>query len=114
MGIRAIEGVWRGELDAPGLDVVRLVDKLTSREALDVGFWEQLEGWMGDVWRSAPQPEPMEGVGRVTLKLLLQRPSALPRFEGISETLRMEQKAELRRICELARTEQPPPESSPP
>jgi len=109
MSIRAIERIWRGD-EAPGLDVVRLVDGLTSRETLNVDFWEELEGRMAGVWpRSASQPEPVEHVGRVTLRLLLQRPSALPRFERISEMLQMEQqKVELRRICELARTEQPP------
>ena len=114
MTVYAIERIWRGELDAPAVDAVRLLDKLMLREKLDVDFWGELEGQMEGVWQSVLQPEAMEGVGRVTLKLLLQRPSALPRFEGISKTLQMEKMVELRRICELARTEQPPPESPPP
>ena len=114
MSILAIECIRRGELDASGLDVVRLLDKLASGETFGVGFWEKLEGWMACEWRPELRPEPTEVVRRVTLKMLSQRPSAIQRFEGISDTLRVGRKAELRRLCDQARTEQLPPELSPP
>ena len=100
----------------------RFLDKLVLFVMLDVDFeprgmevvssleeaedWEKLEAWMVIAWRS-PQTKSMEDVGRVTLKLLLRRPCALPRFEHLCERiLRTDQKAELQRICDQARTGQ--------
>jgi len=88
-----------------------LLDKLVSREALDADLLEELEGWMVIVWRSVLRPEVVEDIERVTLGLLLRRPSALPTFEDISQGLQAGQKLELRQICDQARTGQPPPES---
>ena len=77
--------------------------------------WEKLEIWMVIAWQSQPLPQVEEDVGQVIHKLLLRRPSALPRLEDICETgmLRVDHKVELRRICDKARTEQSPSESSP-
>ena len=91
--------------------------------------WEKLETWMEIVWPSR-QTEPtedgspegelvedgsMEDVGRMTLKLLSRRPSALPRFENMCEMVGLRDNGdELRRICDQARTEQSSSESPPP
>ena len=76
--------------------------------------WAKMETWMAIAWRSL-LGESMEAVGRTTLKLLSRRPSALPRFENICGTgIRwVDQKVELRRICDEARTELLPSESPP-
>ena len=80
----------------------------------EVEDWEKLEVWMVIGWLSETT-ESMEEIGRVTLKLLLERPSALPSFEvqcntWLSGTSRG---AELRRICNLGRTGQMSSESPP-
>ena len=53
------------------------------------GEWEKLETWALIFWTCLPRsmagPRSMEYIKRVTLKLLSQRPSALPRFKGICE-----------------------------
>ena len=88
------------------------MEVMRSLEA--AGDWEKLEDWIAVAWRSWLE-ESIEDVGRVTLKLLSRRPSALPRFEDLCETrisLTNEQ-AELRRICGQVRVEQRHSESLP-
>lgn len=94
------------DLEPRGLEVMRSLG-----EAED---WEKLEIWVAIGWRS-PRAEPMEEVGRVTLKLLSQRPSALRRFEGIYEVgiIWWDRKIELGRMCEQARAKHSPSESLP-
>ena len=55
----------------------------------------------------------MEDVGRATLKLLSQRPSALPRFEDLCESRisSEDEQTELWSICGQVRAEQPHSES---
>ena len=91
-----------------GMEVARSLE-----EAED---WEKLEAWMTIAWQSTLWSKPMEYVGQATLRLLSRQPSALPRFENLCETgIRwMDQKDELRRICDQARREQSPPEPPPP
>jgi len=62
------------------------------------------------------EPMDAEELEQVTLKLLLRRPSALPRFEDLanSRALWMDQDVVLRRICTQARVERSPPEPLPP
>ena len=57
--------------------------------------------------------DPMEDIERLTHILLLQRPSALSKFEDMCETgvFHPECETELRRICDQARVEQSPLES---
>ena len=109
----------------------RLLDKLASARADDMNFapgdaevmeslekagdWEKLEVWMVSVWLSTGlTTELMQVVGRVTLNLLTQRPSALPRFEGLCTTVAAWWRGELRYICELAQTNRSASEASPP
>lgn len=109
----------------------RLLDRLVSSVPLDVDSalhtagvmksleeaedWEKLETWTVVALQSQPLSQ-LENIGQVVCKLLLRRPSALPRFEDLCEMgiLQMDQKDELRRICDRARTEQSPSESLPP
>ena len=100
--------------------------------------WEKLEVWMLLVWESLPwrgrltisvpedvtlkdtgsmedsqlveDVELMEDIDRLTLKLLLRRPSALLKFEGLLE-LCWANEDTLRHICNEARAEQLPLES---
>jgi len=85
--------------------------------------WEKLGVWMVVVWSSLPSTsitvsESMEDVEEVTLKSLLRRPSALQGFEDLCETGilsrpgRQAHKDKLQRICDQARAEQSPSESS--
>ena len=107
----------------------RLLDKLTSTTCGIDGFvprdlevmrslegaaeWEKLEVWMAVVWQMfvLPTSESMEGVEEVTLKLALRRPSAFQRFENLCEAL-IAHKPALRGICDRARQEQSPSETS--
>ena len=77
--------------------------------------WEKLEVWMSMKWPSLRSSESVEDVERTTLKLLLRRPSALPRFTDLVEYGEpwIYRGAELQRICDQARTERPLPESPP-
>ena len=96
-------------------------------------YWEKMEVWMVIVWRYIVEGEVIEGqhpfveptepgqyekdpelvryaeyLERVTLKLLRQRPSALPRFEDLSN-LRVpsgDRDVILQRVCTRARAEQ--------
>jgi hypothetical protein len=85
------------------VEVMRLLE--------EAGDWERLEDWTVVVWLLSPQDNLMEDVKQVTLKLLLQRPSALARFENLQ--LYSWNKDKLRQICDQARVEQLP-ESLPP
>ena len=85
-----------------------LLDKLVSRETFDPDLWEKLEGWMAVVWRSVLRPELVKDIGRVTLTLLLRRPSALQKFEDILQELQAGQRFQLQKICDQARTGRPP------
>ena len=88
--------------------------------------WEKLVAWMMIIWSFLPGSsilafKTMEDIKRVTLKSLLQRPSALPRFEGLvceggmfSPTFYKGYKDKLQRICNQARTERSPLEPPPP
>ena len=94
-----------------GMEVMRLLE-----EAEDL---EKLETWVVVAWGAESLELVTDDVRRVTLNLLLQRPSTLPRFEGlpkmpIPEIPRAREiREELRRICNQARVEQshlePPP-----
>ena len=86
----------------------------------EAGRWEELEIWVAIAWSSpwhglTPR-EVKSNLRKVTLKLLLQRPQALPRFEDLSnlEKFGEDQSTELRRICTRARGEQFPLETPPP
>ena len=94
------------DLEPRGLEVMRSLE--------EAGDWEKLEIWVAIGWRS-PRAESMGEVGRVTLKLLSQRPSALRRFEGIYEVGIMwwDRKIKLGRMCEQARAKHSPSESLP-
>ena len=121
-----------GELESLSSHYWRLLDKLVSAAEVPIdsaplnvevmrlleeaGDWEKLEVWVPIVWRSLPWGTfpSKEDILRVTLELLLLRPSAFPKLEGLreSEVLSEDQKDELRRTCDEARrTERPPPES---
>ena len=84
--------------------VMRLLEKAED--------WERLEDWTTIVWLSAPWDYLMKDVKQVTLNLFLRRPSALARFENLRLYARYEDK--LQKICDRARAEQLPSESSPP
>jgi len=88
--------------------------------------WEKLGVWMVVIWllllySVMPIFESMEDVEQVTLKLLLQRPSALQGFEDICELGRpispyreyLYFRNKLKQICDQARVEQLPSESPP-
>ena len=96
-----------------GMEVMRSLEKAED--------WWKLEVWVVVVWQAQLDGAMGEEVGRVTLKLLLQRPSALPRFQNIRKMVRpWEQDTEgtvieeLQRICDQVRTEQSPSQSPPP
>ena len=70
--------------------------------------WEKLEVWIVTMWWPPYNwfDEEMEGIGRVTLKLLSRRPSLLPRFEDrLSGKLVKAHKTKLREICEQVRAD---------
>lgn len=79
--------------------------------------WERLEVWIVAMWWPPYNwfDGKMEDIEQVTLRLLSQRPSLLPRFEDrISGKLVKTHKTKLREICDKVRVDsQPPPESSP-
>jgi hypothetical protein len=93
------------------LEVMRSLEKAED--------WDKLEVWMVVVWKSLPRYTPrstMESIEQVTLKLLLQRASASPRFKylpgdnlfNISPT-----RAKIQQICDQRQAEQLPLESLP-
>ena len=96
-----------------GLQSVEVMRSL--REAED---WEKLEVWMVIVWQSLPESTPvptMEDVEQVTLKLLLQQPSAPLRFKALCEhgSLYDSHQTKLQQICDQAQAEQLPSGSPP-
>ena len=102
------------DLESRDAEVMRSLEKAED--------WERLTVWMVIVWSSFPTSESMEGFEEVTLKLLLRRPSALPRFEDLCEAgtpayplpAFRALKRKLQRICNQVRAEQLPSESPPP
>ena len=90
-------------------------DALTKllEEAKD---WDKLVLWMVIAWQSVLLSLSVEETEKATLKLLLQQPSALQRFEDLCKTdsLPAMRKTRLQQVCEKAREEQPPSESPPP
>jgi hypothetical protein len=92
-----------------------LRDMEVMRSLEKAGDWEKLEVWMMVVWRSLSKYSPMQDIERLTLKLLLQRPSASPRFEALCEQgLLRHNKSKLRQVCYRARAERLPSESPQP
>jgi hypothetical protein len=92
------------------------VEVMTSLEKAE--DWEKLEVWMVVVWQSLPLSPPaavMEDIERVTLELLLRRPSALLRFEALRKRVFLypSHKPKFQQACNQARAEQlllePPP-----
>ena len=102
----------RSDFGPRGMEVMRLLE-----EAED---WWKLEVWVAVVWQAPLDGAMEEEAGRVTLRLLSQRPSALPRFENLRKVRQRNQDTggtvieELRRICDQVRTEQSPSEPPPP
>ena len=100
--LEGLPPVWTPPM-ARTMELVRLLE-----EGED---WEKLGVWMVVVWQSNPGSfaalEDLEHLERVTLKYLLQRPSALPRFEGLprSEGVWTGYHAALEDICARARAE---------
>lgn len=103
--------------------VSRDVEVMTSLEESE--DWGKLVIWMVVVWSFLPgsnalASESMEDIERATLMLLLQRPSALPRFEDLCEggmfspTFYTGYREKLQRICDRARGRRLPSESPPP
>ena len=90
-----------------GVEVMRSLEEVKD--------WERLELWMVILWLSGVAEFERE-IWRVTLELLLRRPSALPSFQRLCDTRTSEwdRGAELRRIFDQARTEQPASELPPP
>ena len=83
--------------------------------------WEKLEVWIAFAWRSVASvsgvPAGLEDLKRVTLKLLLQRPSTIPRFEDLSESEGFWffiPRYALEDICAQARAGKLPPGPPPP
>jgi hypothetical protein len=82
--------------------------------------WEKLEVWMVVVWQALSSYNTplsmMEDIEQATLKLLSQRPSALPRFKDLClyGFLLHLHKGRLRGVCDQAQAGQSSPESSPP
>jgi hypothetical protein len=83
--------------------------------------WEKLETWMLVVWKSRHPgcPAPIQDIERATLTLFRQRPSAIPRFEGLLKNctqftpnpryyypLFNAYKDMLQQVCDQARVEQ--------
>ena len=109
---------WRllGNLEVKGISAmfqdpcdVNLMKMLENN-----GEWEKLAVWMWLIWQSSNRPAVtcVEDVERVTLKVLLQQPSALPRFEELDTRLKgshsyLDRKL-LESICTLARVKPTP------
>ena len=94
-------------LGGGGTGVVRSLE-----EAED---WERLEVWLLVLW--SPQfnrlkPHQVKEIERATVKLLVRRPSGLPRFEGLLVGDKRSTFADrLQRVCERMRAEQFPSSS---
>ena len=105
-----LAAAFSGTLGLQSVEVMRSLE-----EAED---WEKLEIWMAVVWQSLPYSTPtpmMEEVEQVSLKLLLQQPPALLRFETlcVQGSLYDSHKTKLQAICDQAQMEQLPLESPP-
>jgi hypothetical protein len=101
-------------LMTPGPRDVEVMRSLETAEG-----WEKLEVWIVVVWLSLSQFPPastMEDIERVTLGLLLRRPSVSPRFEALCEggSLYPSHRDKLQQVCKQAQMEQLLLESSPP
>jgi len=96
-------------------------DTEVMRSLEKAGDWERLGVWMVVVWSFSPGsnipiPESMEGIEEVTLKLLLQRPSALQGCKDLCQAGALccscsscrSRKDKLQQICDQARAEQLP------
>jgi hypothetical protein len=107
--------VSMGFLPNPDGDIHIHMETMKSLE--EAQDWEKLETWMLVVWRSQyylGSAPPIHDIERATLKLFLQRPSAIPRFEDLHENdiqsplppLLRSYRNRFRRICDQARAEQ--------
>ena len=77
--------------------------------------WDKLEIWMLVTWHHLQDEDPIEeGIEQTTLRLLSQRPSALLRFEHLSENRWLGKEEELQQICRQVRMEQSSSGSLPP
>ena len=106
-----------------GLPPARILSNAQAMELMrsleEVGDWEKLEILMTTAWRydgyeHRGPTEELEHLKQVTLRYLLQRPSVLPRFEGLAELAVLPSfRAALQHTCVQARTErlhlEPPP-----
>ena len=97
-------------------------DMETVRSLKDAQDWEKLEAWLLTIWGSwyTGDGVPMEDVERATLKLFLQRPTSIPRFEDLHANTPVTYPSlfrlygdKFRRICDKTRAEQLCSESSP-
>jgi len=111
-----------GELTSKAIAHGRLGprDEEVMKSLEGVENWEKLEAWMAVVWGFLVydfMPELVEDIGRVTLKLTSQRPSALQKFGNLCKSgVIWESKARttLQPILDRARAGQSPLESPPP
>jgi len=94
----------------------RDVEVMKSLE--EVEDWEKLEVWMVSVWAFLDYeliPDFVEDIGRVTLKMASQRPSALQKLENLCRRIpESDTRDALQPILTRARTEQPLLEPPPP
>ena len=106
--------VLAADLDLGGTSILRDVDTEVMRSLERARDWEKLEVWMVVLWLSQPW-HLVGGIDEATLGLLLQRPSGLPRFEGLCRTDRLGtwHKDKLQRICDQVRATHLPSGSPP-
>ena len=108
----AVGETLHGDFVSQDTEVMRLLEKAED--------WEKLEVWMAIIWRSPPlydwPTSESKDIERATLKLLLRRPSAFPKFKNLYEWggLWPVVHRAFRQIYEQALTEQLPTESLPP
>jgi hypothetical protein len=81
-----------------GAEVTKLLEEVED--------WERLEIWMTIAWQHVGWSTTTKDTERVTLKLLLRWPSALPRFEDIRWQTLPRCDPILRSVCNKARAEQ--------
>ena len=105
----------RHQIDSTSYHVDSASCRTVTRSLEEAEDWEKLEVWMLIVWQSIPWFESVEDFEGVTLKLLLQQPSALPRFGDMCKMggLWTGHKVKLQQICNQVQLEQSPPESLP-
>lgn len=115
----ASAGYYPGGFESRDVEVMRLLKEVKD--------WEKLEVWVAIMWRSLDVPrskddpnpreddELMEEICQTTLRLLLRRPSTLPKFESLcKECSTLSYESAAREIFEQARKEQSPLEPPPP